>query len=332
MKINRQELLDTLSLIKPGLANNDIVEQSTHFIFEAGEIYTYNDQITISHQLETDFDGIAIQAGSFYKLLEKLKEPEIDCEIDANKLTIKSGKTKAAIAIEKEIKIPAITLPEEWIELPNNFNKAVKFSLFSVSNDMTRLALTCLNIDEDYVLSCDNYRATKYKLDNEVEEQFYLNGSAARILIRYEPTDYAIDDAWIHFTNEAGTIFSCRKMEIDYPDILPLFDVKGDELELPEDLIETIDRVGVFVSAEFDHDKFIELNFQKNKLICKSKGNTGWVEEEVKIKWGAEPITIKIHPDHFMDILKHLQNVVIGERSFLFSGANFNHTISLLTE
>ena len=45
MKINRKELLEVLSLIKPGLSNNEMVEQSTHFIFEAGEVYTYNDQI-----------------------------------------------------------------------------------------------------------------------------------------------------------------------------------------------------------------------------------------------------------------------------------------------
>jgi len=332
MKINRQELLDTLSLIKPGLANNEMVEQATHFIFEAGEIYTYNDQITISHQLETGLDGIAIAANAFYRLLEKLKEPELDCVIKDNQLVIKSGKTKASIAIEKEIKIPVIDLPEDWIELPSNFNQAIKFSLFSISNDMTRPALTCLNISKDAVLSCDNYRVTEYKLDSKIKKKFFLAGSSARVLIRYNPVEYAIDKSWIHFTNEAGTIFSCRTMQVDYPDVSPLFSVEGEKVALPKDLIDTIDRTGVFVSTEFDHDKFIELDFQKNKLICKSKGTAGCVEESIKIKWDWEPVVLKIHPDHFMDILKHLHTVIVGEKSFLFSGDNFKHAISLMAD
>ena len=43
MKINRSKLLDILQIIKPGLANKEIVEQSTHFIFSGENISTYNE-------------------------------------------------------------------------------------------------------------------------------------------------------------------------------------------------------------------------------------------------------------------------------------------------
>ena len=319
-----------MSLIKPGLANNEMVEQSTHFIFEAGEIYTYNDQITISHQMETGVEGIAIESNTFYKLLDKLKKDEVDLVVTDNQLILKSGKTKASIAIETEIKIPEIDLPDEWTTLPDNFNEAVKFSLFSVGNDMTKPAFTCLNISGNRILTCDNYRATSYQLSSKIKKGFFLRGSSAKILIRYHPIKYVIDDAWVHFTNEPGTIFSCRKMELEYPDLSSLFDVEGEDLTLPKQLVETIDRIEVFTSAEFDHDKFVELNFQEDKLVCKSKGSAGFIEETLRVKWDADPITIHIHPNHFIDILKHLQTVTIGDNSFLFTGKNFDHVISLL--
>ena len=34
MKINRQQLTDALAKVKPGLVNNEMIEQSTHFIFD----------------------------------------------------------------------------------------------------------------------------------------------------------------------------------------------------------------------------------------------------------------------------------------------------------
>ncbi len=53
MQIKREELMDVLVRVKPGLANSEIIEQSTHFIFDKDTIRTYNDKITITHSFKS---------------------------------------------------------------------------------------------------------------------------------------------------------------------------------------------------------------------------------------------------------------------------------------
>ena len=52
MKINRKELLDTLSIVSPGVSNKEMaIEQATTFAFLKDRVVTYNDEISISHPI-----------------------------------------------------------------------------------------------------------------------------------------------------------------------------------------------------------------------------------------------------------------------------------------
>ena len=47
MKINKQQFIEALELVKPGLAAKEIIEQSTSFVFRAGQVITYNDEVAV---------------------------------------------------------------------------------------------------------------------------------------------------------------------------------------------------------------------------------------------------------------------------------------------
>jgi len=204
MKVKRTEVLDALSRVEPGLAAKEIVEQSQSFVFVDGDVLTFNDEIAIAHPLDVGIQG-AVKADEFYKLMSKLKEDELDITTDGGELRVKGQKKEAGIRMEAEITLPLkeIAPPKKWTQLPSKFCDALKFCIFSTSTDMTKPALTCLYVNDTSVVSCDNFRLTRYSMGDEAKglfpAPFLLPAAAARQLLKYAPKKYAIVGGWIHF-------------------------------------------------------------------------------------------------------------------------------------
>ena len=60
MKINREELLNQLESVLPGLSTREIIEQSSCFVFMNKEVITYNDEISCSHKSRLDIEGAIV--------------------------------------------------------------------------------------------------------------------------------------------------------------------------------------------------------------------------------------------------------------------------------
>ena len=225
MKINRLALLKALEAVKPGLARSLVIEQSTCFVFIDGVVCTFNDEISVSHPVDVDFEG-AVPAKEFYDMITKVKKEELELTVSAGTLLLVGGTAKAGIRLEEEIELPIheLGMPEEddWIDLPDNFCEAVKFCLFSVSKDADKDILKNVFIERSKVISCDNNRITEYDLGKAAAKCFPLPllipSNAAKSIVDYEPIEYAETEGWIHFRNENEALFSCRIIEDEYPD------------------------------------------------------------------------------------------------------------------
>lgn len=334
IKINRQNFIDALAKVRPGLAKKELIEQTIHFIFDNDKIWAYNDQITIMQPFESGLMG-AVKADSFYKLLDKIPDNEISISSENGKIELKGKKIKANIKIDPDIKIQPIPIPEidseQWEELPENFHEAIAFSAFSASQNMNRPELTCLYITGEYVIGCDSFRGTKYKLKSKMKQEFLLPATAAVHLANYSPNKVIAEEGWLHFMNKEETIFSCRTLAPDtkYPEtVWTLFEVEGEEIILPEDFLAAIGRAEILLTADFDLDRTISLIMENNQIVCRGEGDNGWIEESGDIKYNGEKLDIKVHPVLLSEILKHLQKVIVGER-LLFVGDSFEHGICL---
>ena len=81
MKLNTKDFQEALKIVKPGLARNENIEQSTSFAFKDGHIITYNDNISISHPID-DLDVTGAVIGStLYDYVMKLKREEMELKI-----------------------------------------------------------------------------------------------------------------------------------------------------------------------------------------------------------------------------------------------------------
>lgn len=332
MKIKRKDLVDVMARVKPGLSSKEIIEQSSHFIFDGDTIRTNNDRVTITEQFECPIQG-AVQADQLYAFLNKLTEEEIHVEYDDGLLEIKAGKTKAEIRVDEEIKLPSIDLSKlkRWNKLPEDFNQAMSFCSFSASKNMIVPALTCLYIKDDLMLSCDNFRATKWKMKSKVKDSFLLPADSASDLFKYSPGKYILDNGWIHFSvNDGKTIFSCRTIGGQYPEvILDYFDIKGKSVFLPDGFEKIIERVSVFCQEDFEKDYAIELKFNKGAVTVYAEGIIGKAQELCKIDFKDE-LSVKVHPQNFVEILKYLKEMIICENSLLFKTDNFDHIVLLI--
>lgn len=335
MIINKQELIDALTKVKPGLANNEIIEQSTNFCFDKRSVRTYNDQISIIYPIKTNIKGI-LPAEETFKLLERFPDEDIEIETKENQVILKGKRTTASINMVSEIRLPKIDLPkieEKWHKLPEDFCEAIFFCSFSASKNMTIPELTCLNITKNQILCCDSFRAVKRTMKSRIRKPMMLPAQAAVQLAKYDPIEYIVTDAWIHFKNEGGTVFSCRTIANEYPTekVEFYFSMHAimDKITLPKDFQKVVDRVQIMATAEFDQDRQITLEFSKKGLTCRGQGPHGWVEETIRIRYKEDfDLKIETHPTFLSEILTHLNEIIIGDSVLLFEGENFKYIIS----
>lgn len=336
--VNRKNLIEALSNVLPGLANNTSLEvQASYFIFENDKIWTYNDQISICQQFKSNLIG-AIKAKELYKLLNKIPDNVLKITQKDNAFfKIKGKSLSAKIRIDPDIKLQAISIPDrdsdKWQLLPDDFNMAVSVCLFSVSKNATPPELTCLWIADNFVFSTDGFRATQKEMAGKVKTDFLLPAIAAKELIKYNAYKVFTDiEGWLHFIDKDNDLtFSCRTFaDLLYPKkIWDFFNITGAQIKLPADFNTVIDRISTFVAADFELDKFVDITIENNQLICEGKGVLGEVSETVDgIDYDGEKITVCVHPGLLIAVLKYLDSVVIGKR-LLFKGKGFNHCICL---
>lgn len=128
--IDREELITALKAVKPGIAKQEIIDQSACIIFDAESkrAYTFNDELACFIKLDLGITG-AVVASTLLDLLGKLKDEEIEVGQDDSHFTIKCKRSESGVQCDRDIRLPIETLEqpkkEDWRPLPENFTNAV---------------------------------------------------------------------------------------------------------------------------------------------------------------------------------------------------------------
>jgi len=331
MKLNRQELLKALDIVKIGLAKKELIEQSICFVFMQGKVFTYNDEISVAHPISTlDVTG-AVKANAFYKLLNKITTDEVDLVVQGNELQVHAGRTKAGFVLQEEIKLPirAVGNISEWKKAPDKLRDALQFTMFSCATDMSRPVLTCIYVHESgMVYSCDNYRVTSYNMEEQLQiKSFLLPAHSAKEIVKYDITKIAEGEGWVHFGTEEGTVISCRVFEDKYPNVSKVLNMKeGDVLELPVELKNVVNRAIVFTKKENILEEVVEVFITNDLVKVRAEGNGEWFEEEIPVEYSLEKsIKLKINVHMLKDILQRENTCSIKNSLVKFTGVNWEH-------
>lgn len=107
--MNRKQLLDALSVVRPALASTSLIQVFTHLCFSEKEVTAYNDQIGISVPLRAGFSG-AVPGGTLLSMLGASKAKDVELEASEEELLVKAGGAK--------IKLPLLPTDAFLFEMP----------------------------------------------------------------------------------------------------------------------------------------------------------------------------------------------------------------------
>lgn len=335
MLINKAKFQNALEIVRPGLSNKEIIEQTTSFAFIAGRVVTFNDEISVSHPIEgLEIEG-AIKADKLYAFLGKIKKEEIDLSIVNNEVILTSGRATAGLPLQTKITLPFGEVEKigKWKLLPDNFIKYLKFAIPSCSKDMSRVVLTCVHVTQDgHIEASDNFRITSCNLETEMPVKgFLLPATSALDVIKLKPTKIAEAKGWILFKTAEGTIIQCRILEDEFPNIQPYLVVKGERVLLPKTIESMLDRAIVFSKSDSAHtlDGAVDITLENNRFKIHSESDAGWFKEEVNITFEADPISFSITPYLLKDILSEVHECVFTKDKLKFEGVGWQY-ITLL--
>lgn len=319
MNVNKKQLQEALEIVKPGLANKEIIEQATSFAFLNGRVMTYNDEISISQPLEgLDITG-AIEADKLYKFLSKVKKDDVDVDIKENELLLVSGRAKAGLTLMSEVKLPLEEVSKigRWHDLPKEFVRLMKFAMTSCSTNMSKPVLTCVHVTKDgFIAASDGYRLIQCDLKEEMPlKELLIPATSVMEMVKTDPIQIAEGNGWIHFKNERDTIFSCRVLDDKYPSIGDHLKVEGIQINLPKNITEVLDRAAVFAKREHLLDEWIKLTAENNRLKVRSEAAIGWFEEEVNMKFDHEKVEFSVTPYLLREIISETLTFTLGKEN-----------------
>jgi DNA polymerase III sliding clamp (beta) subunit (PCNA family) len=328
--MKKENLLQALEIVKPGLASREIIEQTNAFAFIKGRVVTYNDEISLSHPVTgLDITG-AVQAEELYQLLRKIKKDEIEITVNDNEITINAGKAKAGLVLQQEIKLPLqeVDTHSDWHKLPENFTKPLRFAVAACSHDSSQPILKSVHVNQKgYIEGSDNFRVTRYTLAKRLSvKTFLIPATSVREVIKLNPAEIAEGTGWIHFRTAEGTTLSCRVYEETFPDTTPFLSVEGVEINFPKTIMDIIERAAVFT----ENDVYVSL--KDKRITISSKSDTGWFKEEANAVYDGEPVEFSIVPGLLKDILSETQHCVYNGSVLKFEGENWVYVSSVIAK
>lgn len=330
--MNRKELLNALTVVKPGVANKDLVEAMTYFFFTGTHVVSYNDVISIQFPIKTDFSSF-VNANDLYKLLSKITSEDVQFTLNDSKLMLKASKVKstfATITDDKILKrldsINESVSSAKFLKLPNDFVEAVNLCSFVASKNESDQALTCVSINLTDVISSDNMRIARTSLEKKMKPML-LKASEIKSLLAINPAAYALTDSWIHFKSKEGCIFSIRRVKGNYPDFGKHIDFDGTDVTLSTSIVEGIELATIFVDS--DDDKKIVVSLKKGQVRIFKENESGSNEFREEMDYDGPDISFSINPDFLKEMLSHSTTIKVGtDRAKLTSG-NFTMVTAL---
>ena len=297
MIIAREKLLAALAAVEPGLADRDIVDQSTCYVFSGKHVCTYNGEVVCRMPIPAGLHG-AVPAAAFQKLLLKYTVPKLSIQCGKTRIQVAS-KTQgtATIVYDTEIKLPtkSIALPKQWHKVPPSFSGALMDALSCVSKDESKFVLTCVNVAPTHVEGCNNYQACRCQCKVPVRKSLLLRGSAAQDVAKAAMVAMGETKTGVHFKNADGLILSCRKYDDDYHNLDPIVKLEGHRFALPSKLKGACDRAAVF-AAEDGGQVTVKVAMANSKVTISGEGKSGTFTEQEPCKYKGSPVEFLVSP------------------------------------
>ena len=313
MRVNREVFLHRLESVHPGLDKKETVQQSDCFIFQKGEVMTFNDEIACRgpSDLDASFTG-AVPAEKLLEVLRKRKEEELEVDMGEGLLLLKSKGRTSRLRMTEDIVLDIHTIEhaDHWQPLHEHFGEAIGLVQHCASTAKDQFAASCVHLTPTHVEACSISQLCRWEQRTGLSQEALVRRSAIKHIVTLGMTEVAEGEAWIHFRNAVGLLLSCRRYLEDYPDLDNMLEVQGRATPLPRGIAEAAVLAKIFSSEDKDND-YLDVSLKPGKLRLRGYGITGEHEEVKKINYRGERLDFRIAPDVLIGIIKRYSECII---------------------
>jgi len=282
MILNRTEFINILKAIRPGIGDSKVEDAISHFRFGKNFISSNNNNIFIVHPFEENDFNCFVPFNECFDLLNKLSDKEVSIFLIKNKLeiTTKDTNIKLTTINKSEEEFPEV--PKKWRKLPDNFLDGCFMCMFSASKDNNMSFLNCLSFEGDDIISSDDLRISKFKLNSKVKS-FLIPVKTIVELIKFKVIKYSIEDSGVVFKTKDKVLFFARTINDTYPDCEEQFKFNGKEFIFPEEIKQAVKLTETMSEGESDIEKKINITIKSNKIYVHGKNEVGEVKKKLKM-------------------------------------------------
>lgn len=331
MRVNRELFLRVLESVSPGLAAKELLEQSSCFAFQNGEVFTFNDEICCRRKLPSGLvlTG-AVKAAPLVALLSKLSEDELEITQTDKEILLKGTGRRSGIPMEAEVKLPVdgVDRPTEWSPINADFAQAVSVVHDCASTEQSQFDLTCIHLHPDFMEACDKFQIARFPLKTGLSKEVLVRAASLQRMIGGEMDSICETGNWLHFQNPHGLIFSVRRFMEVYPDLSGYLNSEGTKMvAFPGGLEEIVQKAEIFSSQNAGGNHII-VQMQKNMIRVEGRGAAGWFQEQREIVWPHEPIKFLISPKLLVEVSKRAKECGVSPRKLCINGGKFIYATS----
>lgn len=335
MQIERGRLAAYLDAARPGLP-----QKNGTFVFWANRLYTFNHDVLMVIPLGGHLFDAEIPADELLAVINKTKSSALDVDFDdmGNMLFIKHGRAKSGIAIAIDSDDPIDIIIDEYksladmvCDVPENAFKAIDRAR-QCAGKQDDAILGVVQIKQDYVSATDTYIIYREFVEWAEwcdQESILLPIIYIKHLIKFNPVEMRVGKNWLFFMNNDKQIFACRLNSTNskYPNIDSVLDIKGTSFTFPDGTLDAIDAASAFIKLADDQVyRTVVIDVSDDILTVRGEGPHGFHEEKIKFKDSNNrtlDFSFITSPDLLKTILPNTHEVIVGERSLLFSGHDF---------
>lgn len=330
MRIDRESFLNDLGMVKSGLSPREFIEQSSCFVFQEGMVITFNDEVACRKKVGLNITG-AVQADSLLAILEKLDDPDLKVrENEKGELEFRGKRKGFGITKDAEIHLPIdrVEVPKKWHELPKEFIEGIGLVQHCVSTDESRFLLTCIHLSPEFIEACDNLQIMRCYVKTGLKGSVLVRGTSLAHITSLGMDKMSLTKSWIHFKNQQGLVFSCRRYTEDYPSLDKLISFKGHPIVIPKGLSQASDRAAVFAMDKAG-DPLMTVTISNQMIRILGEGLSGWYKEVKKIDYEGPPMEFLIAPALLKHISENYSDAQITDIKLKVAGGGWEYVTVL---
>jgi DNA polymerase-3 subunit beta len=324
--VNSKELQQALTLASGAIHNNPVVPILNDFCMELkGRTLTVAaTDLEVSVVTEIDVAGtgegtIAVPAKILLDTIKALPDQPVTIAVSDTAVDITTDVGSYSISAEDAADFPEMPIPEgssDFVLEPEVLNSAIKNTLFAVSNDELRQALTGIHFNfanKLEIVATNAHKLAKYTVDVDSKlDAFTVPAKAIKLIKGVNQTvGVTAHDSHAYFTF-GNTRVACRLIDARYPDYNAVIPDNPHTLEVDrQELLGALKRVINFAT---ETTNLVKLTIDETGFTVSAEDMdySHKANESLHCAYDGEDMSIGFNARFLIEMLSTLDAVLVG--------------------